>query len=273
MWKVSIFVILIKENGLILCIHIPEIYVFSWFFKFANFLLIFGQKCFFISKLNFNIYLYLIKFSFSVKICHFDIFLQLFFIFQDLLNKTYRAQEPVAPMNWFSSTRWAAHLNGFKWRLRSIVESHKRSRQTRWNSSFGNHWKIVHPYMGLTLLEAFLIQVYLGIWQNWKRFWSKYNIFDDWFVFSISTSKGLDGQKIPGVTNPYVYVGSWKTMFGWHKEDMDLYSINYLHHGSPKFWYGVDLRDNRLFEDFMHRIFPDSSRRCEEFIRHKTTLV
>jgi jumonji domain-containing protein 2 len=37
-------------------------------------------------------------------------------------------------------------------------------------------------------------------------------------------------------------------MFGWHKEDMDLQSINYLHYGRPKFWYGVDLDDNEKFE-------------------------
>jgi jumonji domain-containing protein 2 len=47
----------------------------------------------------------------------------------------------------------------------------------------------------------------------------------------VINSKGLKDLKIQGVNTPYVYVGSWKTMFGWHKEDMDLYSINYLHYG------------------------------------------
>lgn len=62
-------------------------------------------------------------------------------------------------------------------------------------------------------------------------------------------------------------------MFGWHKEDMDLYSINYLHHGQPKFWYGIDLEDNKEFEAFMQRNFPENYKFCKEFIRHKTTLV
>jgi len=53
---------------------------------------------------------------------------------------------------------------------------------------------------------------------------------------------------IEGVTSPYVYIGTWKAMFCWHKEDMDLYSINYLHHGQPKFWYGMDLSSSKDFE-------------------------
>ena len=62
-------------------------------------------------------------------------------------------------------------------------------------------------------------------------------------------------------------------MFGWHKEDLDLYSINYLHHGKPKFWYSVNLSDNAAFEAYMQGKFPENYKRCKEFIRHKTTLV
>lgn len=62
-------------------------------------------------------------------------------------------------------------------------------------------------------------------------------------------------------------------MFGWHKEDMDLYSINYLHAGYPKFWYGVDLRDNKKFEEYVHTTFEDDYKECKEFIRHKNTLI
>lgn len=86
-------------------------------------------------------------------------------------------------------------------------------------------------------------------------------------------SDGLKDHKIPGVTNPYCYIGSWKSMFGWHKEDMDLYSINFLHYGQPKFWYGIDIRDNKKFEKFMSKVFPESFNKCNEFIRHKTTFV
>jgi hypothetical protein len=70
-----------------------------------------------------------------------------------------------------------------------------------------------------------------------------------------------------------LYFGAWKTLFAWHKEDMDLYSINYLHFGKAKYWYAVDLEDSKKFEDFMIKSFPDAFKDCKEFIRHKNFLI
>ena len=47
------------------------------------------------------------------------------------------------------------------------------------------------------------------------------------------------GQVVPGVTDPMLYIGMLFSMFCWHKEDVNLYSMSYNHHGEPKTWYGV----------------------------------
>lgn len=80
-------------------------------------------------------------------------------------------------------------------------------------------------------------------------------------------------QKIRGVNDPYCYVGQWKALFCWHKEDLDLSAINYVHKGKSKFWYGIRADMGGMVEREASRMFPEHFSRCGQFLRHKTTLI
>eukprot|EP00536_Pseudo-nitzschia_multiseries_P012417 jgi/Psemu1/32023/gm1.32023_g len=79
---------------------------------------------------------------------------------------------------------------------------------------------------------------------------------------------------IPGVTTPYLYFGMWASVFCAHTEDMNLFSINYLHAGAPKIWYAVaEGEDSRRFENLMESNYAHAKKECPEYLRHKRSLV
>ncbi|WEW55859.1 hypothetical protein PRK78_001292 [Emydomyces testavorans] len=103
------------------------------------------------------------------------------------------------------------------------------------------------------------------------------SLFDDsvtsWNVAKLPNLLDILGQKVPGVNTAYLYLGMWKATFAWHLEDVDLYSINYIHFGAPKQWYSISQEDFPRFEAAMKSIWPTDSKNCDQFLRHKTYLI
>uniref|UniRef100_A0A8C6V258 [histone H3]-trimethyl-L-lysine(4) demethylase n=1 Tax=Neogobius melanostomus TaxID=47308 RepID=A0A8C6V258_9GOBI len=62
---------------------------------------------------------------------------------------------------------------------------------------------------------------------------------------------------ISGMKVPWLYVGMCFSSFCWHIEDHWSYSINFLHWGEPKTWYGVPKLAPELFDsqpDLLHQL-------------------
>ncbi|KKF95570.1 DNA damage-responsive transcriptional repressor RPH1 [Ceratocystis platani] len=102
-------------------------------------------------------------------------------------------------------------------------------------------------------------------------------LFDEsverWNLNKLPNLLDVLGTKVPGVNTAYLYLGMWKATFAWHLEDVDLYSINYLHFGAPKQWYSISQADARRFEAAMKTIWPQEAKACDQFLRHKGFLI
>ncbi|KAI3512844.1 hypothetical protein L1887_20164 [Cichorium endivia] len=74
-----------------------------------------------------------------------------------------------------------------------------------------------------------------------------------WNMQKVSRAKGSPlrfiKEEIPGVTSPMVYLGMLFSWFAWHVEDHDFHSLNYMHMGAAKTWYGVPMDAAVAFED------------------------
>ena len=50
---------------------------------------------------------------------------------------------------------------------------------------------------------------------------------------------GLGDATLDGINSPFLYFGSFRSMFAWHMEDYNMASLNFQHYGKPKFWYSI----------------------------------
>jgi jumonji domain-containing protein 2 len=96
---------------------------------------------------------------------------------------------------------------------------------------------------------------------------------ETWNLNNLPSILKVLGTDIAGVTHSYLYFGMWRAMFAAHTEDMELYSINFLHDGAPKMWYAVPPGAVGKFESLAADMFPDEASRCQQFLRHKRFIL
>ncbi|XP_028397957.1 lysine-specific demethylase 5A-like [Dendronephthya gigantea] len=78
---------------------------------------------------------------------------------------------------------------------------------------------------------------------------------------------------ISGMKVPWIYVGMCFSSFCWHTEDHWSYSINYLHWGEPKTWYGIPGDCAEMFENVVQEIAPELFEAHPDLLHHLVTIV
>ncbi|KAF9934979.1 hypothetical protein FBU30_009401 [Linnemannia zychae] len=78
---------------------------------------------------------------------------------------------------------------------------------------------------------------------------------------------------ISGMMVPWLYVGMCFSTFCWHNEDHYTYSVNYMHWGETKTWYGVPASDALRFEDTMRRAVPELFEQHPDLLFQLVTML
>ncbi|XP_053672398.1 lysine-specific demethylase lid [Anopheles nili] len=78
---------------------------------------------------------------------------------------------------------------------------------------------------------------------------------------------------ISGMKVPWMYVGMCFATFCWHNEDHWSYSINYLHWGEPKTWYGVPGSRAEEFELAMKSAAPELFHSQPDLLHQLVTIM
>lgn len=166
-------------------------------------------------------------------------------------------QQSIKRLNVYYMTvlRWNPHLSK-KWRT-ATSNSKSRIQKKRPKTSFGavfppeksctpstidpassmitynagtwtNSRKSIHTYTAQAHKSRFVFQESIIIFEYFVNF--------DRFAFINTQQRTPKLYQMDGINCSYVYVGAPGSSFGFHLEDGNLASINYLHRGKPKIW-------------------------------------
>ncbi|XP_061618826.1 lysine-specific demethylase 5A [Phyllopteryx taeniolatus] len=78
---------------------------------------------------------------------------------------------------------------------------------------------------------------------------------------------------ISGMKVPWLYVGMCFSSFCWHIEDHWSYSINFLHWGEPKTWYGVPASAAEQLEAVMKKLAPELFQSQPDLLHQLVTIM
>ncbi|XP_052202742.1 lysine-specific demethylase JMJ18-like isoform X2 [Diospyros lotus] len=170
--------------------------------------------------------------------------------------------------------KYANHFKECYFGMKDSVEdaTTNGTEQERWEPSIeeieGEYWRIVEQptdevevYYGADLETGAFGSGFPKASSSLSKIKSDQYAVSGWNLNNFARLPGsvlcFEGCDISGVLVPWLYIGMCFSSFCWHVEDHHLYSLNYLHWGDPKIWYGVPGSHASELEKAMKKHLPD----------------
>lgn len=80
-------------------------------------------------------------------------------------------------------------------------------------------------------------------------------------------------SNIDDMASPWFSIGMCFSAFSWHTEDQYAYSIDYMHFGDTKTWYGVPGADAEKMETVMKKMTPETRNLQSERLLHTSPML
>jgi len=85
--------------------------------------------------------------------------------------------------------------------------------------------------------------------------------------------KREEKSNISGLTIPWLYFGMIFSTFCWHVEDLFLYSLNYMHYGSPKIWYSIPVGQKEKMDKYSLKKYEELKCKNKNLLDKLTLLI